>query len=111
MLNITNIENLIVEEEESFITDVIADETGICQMSSADAPLADICERSELNELAGYLSERGIEFWLLDEPKINPVRRYNVWISRTKGNHPHWGLTPVDKDEEIHPHRERKHRA
>jgi hypothetical protein len=110
MLNMHNIDSLIVAEEESYLADVISDDTGICQMSSADAPLADICERSELNELSEYLSERGIEFWLIDEPKTNPTRKYRIWISRTKGNHPQWGLTPVDKDEETN-HHERKHRS
>jgi hypothetical protein len=108
MLNIRNIENLIVEEEESFLNDVCED---ITEMSSAEAGLGELADISELNELNRFLAERGITFWLLDEPKINPDRRYNVWISRTKGNHPHWGLTPVDKDGEIHPCRERKHRS
>ena len=109
MLNINNIDSLIIEEEESFLNDVLGDDTGICQMSSADIDLADVCENSELNELNRFLSERGIEFWLIGEPKTNPDKKYRVWISRVKGDHPHWGLAPVDRGET--PHYERKHRS
>lgn len=109
MLNINNIENLIVEEEDSFLNDVIEDDTGICQMSSAETELSNICDVCELNELNRFLTERGIAFWLISEPKVNPNKKYFIWISRTRGNHPHWGPTPIDKDEPQQ--HERKHRS
>jgi len=107
MLNMHNIDSLIVAEEESYLSDVLVSE--ISEMSSAEAELTDICNTDELNELKGYLSERGIEYWLSEPVKANPVKKYRVWISRTRGNHPHWGLTPIDKDEPQH--HERKHRS
>lgn len=107
MLNISNVDNLIISEEENFLNDVLEDE--VSEMSSAEAELTDICDANELNELARYLSERGIEYWLADEPKVNPERKYRIWLSRIRGeSKPKWGITPLDKDE---PHHERKHRS
>lgn len=108
MLNISNVDNLIIEEEENFLTDVIDDE--VSEMSSAEAELTDICESNELNELTRYLSERGIEYWLTDEPKANPERKYRIWLSRIRGeSNPKWGITPLDRAEPQH--HERKHRS
>ena len=108
MLNINNAEALIIAEEENFISDVLEDE--VSEMSSAEAELKDICESNELNELNRFLSEKGIEYWLTDEPKANPERKYRIWLSRIRGeSKPKWGITPLDRAEP-QPH-ERKHRS
>ena len=108
MLNTINIDNLIISEEENFLDVVLEDE--VSEMSSAEAELKDICESNELNELARYLSERGIEYWLADAPRANPERNYRIWLSRIRGeSKPKWGITPLDRAEPQH--HERKHRS
>ena len=108
MLNTNNIDALIISEEENFISDVLEDE--VSEMSSAEAELKDICDANELNELARYLSEKCIEYWLADEPKASPERKYRIWLSRIRGeHHPKWGITPLDRADP-QPH-ERKHRS
>ena len=95
MLNIVNIAKLIDAAEEAYAAEVEADEYEVQQSASADVSLEEICERSDIPELNRYLEEKGIPFWLLDEPKVNPDKKYRVWINITKGGEYRWGLTPV----------------
>ena len=91
MLNTDRLSNLVSAEYWSFVDDV----DDVVQCSNAELPLSEICEITDLEALRQYMEDQyGIYYWLMGEVLVNPNRTYMMWISRTRGNDPHWGIYP-----------------
>ena len=64
------------------------------QMASAELPLKGI-SASKLHRIEKRLEQEGIRYWLAEPFRFNPQRQYKLWVSKTRGDSPVWGICPV----------------
>lgn len=60
--------------------------------------LLDNISTSKLQRIEKILEEYNIYYWLSDKIKFNPTKQYILWISKTRGSDPVWGISPVTAD-------------
>lgn len=67
----------------------------VCQSAGAEMPLESISS-SKLLRIRKYLEQTyDCRYWLADRLKFNPQKKYMLWIEKTRGNSPVWGISPV----------------
>ena len=72
-----------------------ADVDDVCEQASAEMPLQSISS-SKFLRIRRYLEDTyGIRYWLADKIKFNPKREYILWVGKTRGSDPVWGISPV----------------
>ena len=56
----------------------------------------------QLDEICEFMDEHGIDYWLYDEPRVNPEATYDLWISGEQryARQPsfRWGFRRVEVD-------------
>lgn len=68
---------------------------GLFESSGAEMPLESISS-SKLLRIRKYLEQTyDCRYWLAERLRFNPHKKYKLWIEKTRGNSPVWGITPV----------------